>query len=135
MNIGSILGAVVDNFTRVRLDKGSYQIPLGCLFIVPTVLAIVLFFVPESPRWLLHKGRDEQSRNALETLRGNSVDKKYIELEWAEMLRGVEEEKNLAKSISFLDMFRGKGPDNRPNIPVLTSSQVPIFDAPFYATG
>ncbi|CZR63062.1 probable transporter (major facilitator superfamily) [Phialocephala subalpina] len=107
VNIGSILGAVVDNFTRIRLDKASYQIPLGFLFIVPTVLAVVLFFVPGSPRWLLHKGRDEQARKALETLRGNSVDNKYIELEWAEMLRGVEEEKNLAKSIGFLDIFRG----------------------------
>lgn len=108
VNIGSILGSVVDNFTRVRLDKTSYQIPLGCLYIVPTVLAIVLFFVPESPRWLLHKGRDEQARKALETLRGDSIDSKYIELEWAEMVRGVEEERSLTRSLSFLDMFRGK---------------------------
>ena len=107
VNIGSILGSVVDNFTRVRLDKASYQIPLGCLYIVPTILTIVLFFVPESPRWLLHKGRDEQARKALETLRGDSVDRKYIELEWAEMVRGVEEERSLTRSVGVLDMFRG----------------------------
>jgi hypothetical protein len=108
VNIGTILGAIVDNFTKVHLDKASYQIPLGCLYIVPTILTIVLFFVPESPRWLLHKGRDEQARKSLETLRGSSVESKYIELEWAEMIRGVEEEKALARSIGFLDMFRGK---------------------------
>ncbi|KAE9365031.1 general substrate transporter [Stipitochalara longipes BDJ] len=107
VNIGSIFGSIVDNFTRVRLDKSSYQIPLGCLFIVPTILAISLFFVPESPRWLLHKGRDQQARRSLETLRGDSVGSEYIELEWAEMVRGVEEEMKLAKSIGFLDMFRG----------------------------
>ena len=38
VNIRSIFGSIVDNFTRVRLDKSSYQIPLGCLFIVPTIL-------------------------------------------------------------------------------------------------
>jgi MFS family permease len=81
VNIGSIFGSTVDNFTRVRLDKSSYQIPLGCLFIVPTILAISLFFVPESPTWLLHKGRDQQARRALETLRGDSVGNEYIELE------------------------------------------------------
>lgn len=107
VNIGSIIGSVVDNFTRVHLDKSSYQIPLGCLYIVPTILGIGLFFVPESPRWLLHKGRDAQARRSLEILRGNSVGQEYIELEWAEMVRGVEEEKKIAKSIGFLDMFRG----------------------------
>ncbi len=90
------------------MDKSSYQIPLGCLYIVPTILGISLFFVPESPRWLLHKGRDQQARRSLEALRGDSVDTQYIELEWAEMVRGVEEENKLAKSIGFLDMFKGK---------------------------
>jgi hypothetical protein len=105
--MGSIFGSIVDNFTRVRLDKSSYQIPLGSLFIVPTILGISLFFVPESPRWLLHKGRDQQSRRSLEALRGDSLGNEYIELEWAEMVRGVEEEKKLAKSIGSRDMFKG----------------------------
>lgn len=98
---------VVVNSTRVRLDRTSYQIPLACLYIVPTILVISLFFVPESPRWLLHKGRDQKARASLKKLRGGSVEQQYLELEWAEMVRGVEEEKKLAKSLSFLDMFRG----------------------------
>ena len=97
----------MDNFTRVHLGKESYQIPLGCLYIVPLILSIGLLFVPESPRWLLHHGKDGQARRALETLRGDSIGQEYIELEWAEMVRGVEEENKLAKSIGFLDMFRG----------------------------
>ena len=107
VNIGSIIGAVIVNYTRVWLDKRSYQIPIGCLFIVPVLLSIALFFVPESPRFLIHQGKDEAARRSLEMLRGNSTDQHGIELEWAEMVRGVEEEKKNVKSVGFIDMFRG----------------------------
>lgn len=50
VNIGSIIGAVVDNYTKDRMDKSSYRIPIGCLYIVPAFLAVALWFVPESPR-------------------------------------------------------------------------------------
>ncbi|KAF2258410.1 general substrate transporter [Lojkania enalia] len=107
VNIGSILGSVVDNYTKDRMDKLSYRIPLACLFIVPTFLAIGLFFVPESPRWLLHKGKDQQARQSLEKLRYGAIEGEELELEWTEMIRGVEEEKKIAKSTPWMDMFRG----------------------------
>lgn len=111
VNFGSILGAVVDNYTSHRLDKTSYQIPIACLYIVPAFLALALWYVPESPRWLLHHGKDAQAREALEKLRGRLVPIEHVELEWAEMLEGVEEEKRNAKSVAVLDMFKGQQAD------------------------
>lgn len=107
VNVGSIIGTVVDYYTQKRLDKLSYQIPLACLYIVPTLLAIALVFVPESPRWLLHHSREAQARKSLERLRGDDADNTSLEIEWTEMLRGVKEEQEMAKSVGFLDMFRG----------------------------
>lgn len=57
MNIGQVLGSLVDNYIKDRLDKTSYQIPIAYLCIVPFFLSIGLFFILESPRWLLHKGK------------------------------------------------------------------------------
>jgi MFS family permease len=108
VNIGSIFGSVVDNYTQVRLDKLSYRIPIACLYIVPVILGIGLFFVPESPRWLLHQNREQEARKSLDVLRANSVTPEFIELEWAEMVRGVEEEKRVAQSVGGRDMFRGE---------------------------
>ncbi len=107
VNIGSIVGATITNATKQRMDKASYQIPLGSLFIVPALLAFVLFFVPESPRYLLYRGNEAAARKALETLRGNSLKPEELELEWTEMTRGIEEEKRTASSVGPLDMFRG----------------------------
>ncbi|KAJ5759214.1 hypothetical protein N7520_006370 [Penicillium odoratum] len=127
VNIGSILGALVDNYTQKRLDRLSYQIPLACLYIVPTLLFVALFFVPESPRWLLHRGDEQAARKSLEILRGTassgSSDRdsgndngssgsttmalSILELEWAEMVKGVEEEKREEGNVAALDMFRG----------------------------
>ncbi|KAF2850685.1 general substrate transporter [Plenodomus tracheiphilus IPT5] len=105
VNLGSIIGSVVDNYTKAYMSKLSYRIPLACMFIVPVLLAMALLFVPESPRWLLHHDHPDAARQSLERLRsehGNT-----IELEWAEMVRGVTEEKRVAQNTPILDMFRG----------------------------
>ncbi|KAL2023354.1 hypothetical protein VTK56DRAFT_3092 [Thermocarpiscus australiensis] len=107
VNIGSIIGAAVTNATSVALDKSSYQIPLGIQFVVPAVLSVGLVFVPESPRYLVNKGKVEQGRKALEVLRGDALQPEEFELEWVEMVKGIEEEKRLASSVGPLDMFRG----------------------------
>ncbi|KAI1660292.1 general substrate transporter [Daldinia decipiens] len=107
VNIGSIIGAAVTNATKSRLDKASYQIPLGTLFVVPTFLALGLFFVPESPRYLLYKGNMEAARESLKTLRGDSLTPEAFELEWLEIVKGIEEEKQAARTIGPLDMFKG----------------------------
>ncbi|KAI1773940.1 general substrate transporter [Hypoxylon cercidicola] len=107
VNIGSIVGAAVTNVTKNRLDKASYQIPLGTLFIVPTFLAVGLFFVPESPRYLLYKGKPEAARESLKKLRGDSLSPEGFELEWVEIVKGIEEEKHTVKTIGPLDMFKG----------------------------
>ena len=101
VNIGAIWGTIVDNYTAPLLSKGSYRIPIACLYIVPTMLGIGLFFVPESPRWLLHRNREQDARKSLETLKADSVAPEYLELEWAEMIRGMEEEKRIAKPVGI----------------------------------
>ncbi|KAH8679691.1 general substrate transporter [Tricladium varicosporioides] len=107
VNFGSLMGSIVNYFASKILTKTCYIMPLGTLFIVPVFLAIAIIFVPESPRWLLYANKQEEGKRALQVLRVESTDQEYIDIEWAEMVRGMEEEKHLARSSDWKDMYRG----------------------------
>jgi Na+/melibiose symporter-like transporter len=47
------IGTIVDNYTAPLVGRTSYLIPLGLIYIVPFVIAVLLVFIPESPRWLM----------------------------------------------------------------------------------
>ncbi|KIX10426.1 uncharacterized protein Z518_01508 [Rhinocladiella mackenziei CBS 650.93] len=107
VNIGSILGTIVDNYSKEHLNKLCYQIPLATLYAIPFCLSVLIVFVPESPRWLLVQNKPEQARQSLVRLRGQSLKPEYLEEEFIEMKRGIDEEKELASSGAFVDMFKG----------------------------
>lgn len=48
-SVGTLIGTIVDSFTSELLDRSSYMIPLALIYIVPAILAVGMFFIPESP--------------------------------------------------------------------------------------
>ncbi|KZO93820.1 general substrate transporter [Calocera viscosa TUFC12733] len=102
-SVGSLIGTIVDNFTAKIDGRASYMIPLALIYIVPVILTVGMFFIPESPRWLVEHGKLEQGRKALYWLR---PDKEYIEIELEEIRLAHEAEVNNAKSVTFWDLFR-----------------------------
>ena len=117
-SVGSLLGAVADQQSQTHKSKLAYQIPLATLFAIPLSLSILVFFIPESPRWLMLMDRRKEARESLARLRGGSLAAEFFEEEYTEMARGIEQEKALASSKSVFSMFKDMfhGPDLRRTI-------------------
>ncbi|KAK4164745.1 general substrate transporter [Cladorrhinum sp. PSN259] len=106
--VGSVLAGVVTYGMSRDLTRKSYQIPLGLQFVIPVFLGVALWWVPESPRWLVNKGRAQEGKRALQVLRGSALKGDELEIEWMEIVKGIEEEKKVtAGGVGWLDMFRG----------------------------
>lgn len=71
--------------TGAGQKDAAWLVPL-CLQLIPAVLlGAGMLFMPFSPRWLVHHGREEEARTTLANLRGLSVDDELIELEYTEI--------------------------------------------------
>lgn len=102
-SIGSLVGTVVDNFTSKDTGKASYVVSLGVVYIVPGILGIGLFFIPESPRWLLDRGKEAKARRALERIRPSGWD---VVGELDQMKAALEAERALSSSVGIADIVR-----------------------------
>ncbi|KAI1652562.1 general substrate transporter [Daldinia decipiens] len=63
----------------------AWLVPI-CLQLFPAVILFVgMIFMPFSPRWLVHHGREDEARKILASLRGLAADHELVELEFLEI--------------------------------------------------
>ncbi|CAK7229095.1 hypothetical protein SCUCBS95973_007103 [Sporothrix curviconia] len=103
-SVGSLVGTIIDNFTAPIEGKNSYIIPLAIIYVIPGLLFIALFLIPESPRWLMDQGKYDQARKALHWLRPYPAD--VVEAEAQEIQDGLEAERALNAGVTLMDLVR-----------------------------
>lgn len=106
ITLGLLIAACVDQGTHDLNNRNSYRIPIALQLIWAAILALGLFLLPESPRYLIKKGKPEAALKALSTVRGQSLDSPYLEAELAEVQANYDYEMRIS-STSWLDCFRG----------------------------
>jgi hypothetical protein len=88
--LGSVYTYLTGYFVTSWRMVAWLQILPACL------LGISVFFIPDSPYWLVEKGREEEARRSLITLRGSSYD---IEEEFLEIVNKKRDKEEKGRSV------------------------------------
>ena len=106
--LGQLIGVGVIKSMLGRQDQWAYRIPYGLQWMWPVPLLIGVLMAPESPWWLVRKGRTDEAKKAL--LRLTSLDRETdfdADETIAMMVHTTALEEKITKGASYLDCFRG----------------------------
>ncbi|KAF4637543.1 hypothetical protein G7Y89_g530 [Cudoniella acicularis] len=105
-SLGALFGILVDNYTNESLERKSYQIPLGVMYIIPLFLATTLIFLPDTPRYYISRGEHDNAVLSIRKTRG-LTNMNHILAEVSDIQAAWDKEQELHGSAQIMDMFRG----------------------------
>jgi len=108
-NIGSIVAAAVTFGTYYMSGSWSWRLPLLIQVIPTTVQWCSIMFGPESPRWLMSKGKEEEALRVLAKYHGGGNERDPMVLyEFEEIRNAVIQEKENRRH-GWRDLFGSPG--------------------------
>ncbi|KAI3546698.1 sugar transporter [Colletotrichum abscissum] len=85
-------------------DSRAYRIPFGLFYVIPSIVLALIWFIPESPRWLLLRDRVEEARKAHHLLREGTMSENDISNEFAKIQQSLLDEPEQGRT---KELFQG----------------------------
>ncbi|CAH7684484.1 high-affinity glucose transporter RGT2 [Phakopsora pachyrhizi] len=105
ITIGLLVAAIVVQLTKDIDNPNSYRIPIGIQFVWAFILSMGLYFLPESPKYLILKGREQEAKVSLGRLLSLPPHSDFVQKEFEEVNESLQTERIHASS-SYMDCFR-----------------------------
>ena len=113
LNIGGFMISNWVTFGFSYLPGGvAWRIPLALQFIFIIILYATVPWLPESPRWLISKGRYDEAEQILADVEGTEKEDPYVQTELEEIKFANDYEKEHA--VRIRDLLRGRVGENDP---------------------
>lgn len=101
--IGSTFAYWLDYGVSLRVSPGTQQwrIPVAIQLIPGGLMLIGLFFLKESPRWLMNQGRHDEAHASLAYIRNEPAESESVLKELAEIRAALEEEISVTEGVTW----------------------------------
>lgn len=109
INFGILSSFLVQYGCSFINSNAAWRVPLA-LQMVPTIgLFTIMWFLPESPRWLVSKGREAEALQILARVHADGdMSDDYVVTEYAEIKEKLEWEREVKKPSYFALLFSPK---------------------------
>jgi len=105
-SLGYLIGTSVLRGFLSMTGQWAYRIPFALQWIFPIPLAIGIYLAPESPWWLIRKGRAEEAAKMLRRLRTKDTPEEDITDTVSMMMYTVKIEDEMQSSSSYGELFK-----------------------------
>ncbi|KAJ4260973.1 hypothetical protein NW757_001362 [Fusarium falciforme] len=108
--LGAIIAAWVTYGTHKIDNAWSWRIPSLLQGVPASLQLLLIWFVPESPRWLISKGRGKEARDILVRHHANGNERSsLVDLEYTEIKESIESDASVKAKTGWLDLVRTAG--------------------------
>ncbi|WYZ35161.1 hypothetical protein EsH8_I_001437 [Colletotrichum jinshuiense] len=121
--LGSIIAAWTCFGTLVN-QTGNIQwtLPTGLQCMMPGIQLMALWFLPESPRWLISKGKEAEAKRVLIKYHGNNNENdEFAHWEYAEIYSTLKLEKEASSQSGWMELVRTPGNRKRCGLIIATA--------------
>ena len=117
--IGQLIASGILRGSISLHNEWSFKIPFAVQWVWPVPILVAVLLAPESPWWLVRKGRVEDAKRAVMRLQRKGENIRADDA-IAMMIHTDEVEKKINRGTSYLDCFRGRVSLRRTEIACLT---------------
>ncbi|RAL15359.1 sugar porter family MFS transporter [Aspergillus homomorphus CBS 101889] len=94
IGLGAVVAQWVGYGCSLRTGNFTWTFPLAFQAVPAVILSCGIWFLPESPRWLIEQGRSDEGRSTLTRLHASNTP--LIETEYTQIITSIAEERHRA---------------------------------------